>query len=195
MTPHRCAIKIYFADGITIDPSKMVPLFHEWIRNGSVDGLLIDVVDYSHVHEGPAAVLVGHETDYAIDLSEGRAGLQVTRKRPAREALERDLREGLQRVLAAARTLQQKADPHPPVRFRTDEIRVQAIDRLHFPHTPETLGTVRRAVESAWEPIFRAGRFEVTSATSDTRAPVTLRVTAPGAPGLGTLLSRLESSA
>ena len=195
MTSHRTAIKIYFAEGVAIDPARIVPLFHEWIRNRTAEGLLIDVADYSHVHQGPLVVLVGHEVDYSIDLSGGRAGLQVVRKRPEQATLEQDLRRGLKRVLGAALNLQKKSDPHPPVRFRTDELRVQVIDRLRYPHTPEQVDGVRQRVQTVLEPLFQVRGFKVENGADDRREPVTLRVKAPDAPNLDTLLSRLAASA
>ena len=195
MTPHRTAIKIYFAEGVAIDPPKIVPLFHEWIRARTAEGLLIDVADYSHVHQGPSVVLVGHEVDYSIDFSEGRAGLQVIRKRPVEGTLEQDLLSGLRRVLAAALNLQKKSDPHPPVRFRTDELRVQVIDRLRYPHEPVQVDAVRRSVESVIDPVFRVSGLRVEVEAIDRREPVTVRIMAPDAPDLDTLLSRLATSA
>ncbi len=195
MAPHRTAIKIYFAEGVAVDPPRIVPLFHEWIRNRTAEGLLIDVADYSHVHRGPSVVLVGHEVDYSIDLSEGRAGLQVVRKRPVQITLEQDLRRGLRRVLAAALSLEKKSDPHPPVRFRTDELRVRVIDRLHYPHTLEQADAVRQRVQTVLEPLFQVRGFKVETGATDRREPVTVRITAPDAPNLDTLLSRLTPPA
>ncbi len=189
--PGRSAIKIFFADGIAVDPPLMVALFHEWIRNKIVEGMLIDVADYKHVHEGPAIVLVGHDVDYTIDLSEPRPGLMVTRKRPTLSDLAEDIQQGVRHVLAAARALQRKADPHPPVRFRTDELRVQVIDRLRFPQSADAVEAVRGAIEPLFAKLFDPSGFTIENAATDARMPVTLRVRAAGAPPLDTLIGRL----
>ncbi len=189
--PQRSAIKIFFADGIVVDPPLMVVLFHEWIRNKIVDGMLIDVADYKHVHEGPATVLVGHDVDYTIDLSEARPGLMVTRKRPTRSDLVEDIRQGVRRVLAAARALEGKADPHPRVRFRTDELRVQVIDRLRFPQSADAVEVVRGVIEPLFAKLFDPLGVTIQNAATDARVPVTLRVRAAGAPPLDTLIARL----
>lgn len=191
ISPQRSAVKIFFADGIVVDPPLMVAMFHEWIRNKIVEGLLIDVADYTHVHEGPAIVLVGHDIDYTIDLSEARPGLMVTRKRRTRSALAEDIRQGVRRVFAAARALQQRADPHPPVRFRTDELRVQVIDRLRFPQSADAVEAVRGAIEPLFAKLFEPSGCTIENAATDARMPVTLRVRASGAPPLDTLIGRL----
>ena len=194
MTPHRLSIKLYFADGVAIDPPRFVPLFHEWIRTSAVEGLLIDVADYKHVHHGPATVLVGHEVDFAIDLSEGRPGLTLTRKRAARGDLRDDLRGGLRRLLIAALALSRKSDPHPPVRFRTDELRVQAIDRLNFANGAEKAAALGAATQSALRDVYQSADLKIEAGGPDPRAPLTLQVTAGGAPDLDTLLARLGAS-
>jgi hypothetical protein len=189
--PRRLSLKLYLADGAAVDPPKLVPLFHEWIRNGTVEGLLIDVADYAHVHQGPATMLIGHEADYALELSEGRPGLVYTRKRPASGDLGADIRQGLRRLLVAAAALARKADPHPPVRFRTDEIRLQALDRLDFPNRPEALTAFSTETRSALQGVFNGIDLKVQSDAADPRQPATLRIKAPGAPDIDTLLARL----
>ncbi len=189
--PHRLTLKLYFADGVAVDPPRFLPLFHEWIRTGAVEGMLIDVADYKHAREGPATVLIGHEQDYAIDLSGGRPGLMITRKRPAPAALGDDVRQSLRRLLVAARALEAKADPHPPVRLRTDEIRLQVIDRLRYPGTGSQSGVVQGEVERALADVYPGAGLTVEPASDDPRQPITLRARARGAPPLATLLSRL----
>ncbi len=189
--PRRSSVKIFFADDGDLDVPRLVPLFHEWIRHGTVEGLLIDVAGYKHVHAGPAIVLVGHDVDYTLDLSEARPGLMVTRKRPAPSDLTEDIRQGVRHVLAAARALQREADPHPPVRFRTDEIRVQVIDRLRFPQSADTVEAVRGAIEPLFAKLFDPSGVTIENAAADVRLPVTLRVRASGAPPLDTLIARL----
>ena len=190
--PHRLSAKIYFAEGITVDPAKMVPLFHEWIRGRAVEGMLVDVADYKHVHQGPATVLIGHEVDYAIDLSEGRPGLTCTRKRAEAIDLQEDLRHLLRRVLLAARALQEKSDPHPPLRFTTDSLRVQVIDRLGSENSAPAASSLARELRPALARLFEGTEFKAEDAGGDRRAPLTLRVSAPGAPNLDTLLARLR---
>ncbi len=190
-SPHRISVKLYFADGVTIEPARIVPLFHEWIRSKSVEGLLIDVADYRHAREGPATVLIGHDVDYAVDFSEGRPGLLVTRKRPTEKGLSEDIEQGLRRALLAARALQRKADPHPPVRFRTDELRVQVIDRLRFPNNAPSVEAVRAALEPVLVKLFEGSELTIESAATDSRAPVTLRVRACAAADLDSLIERL----
>jgi hypothetical protein len=154
--------------------------------------MLVDVADYRHVHDGPAVVLIGHEIDYVIDLSEGRPGLTCTRKREAPADPAEDLRLGLRRLLIAARALESKADPHPPVRFRTDELRLQVVDRLGFENSAGAAESLARDLKPALARVFEGAPLKVEDGGGDRRAPLTLRVSAPGAPGVDLLLARLQ---
>jgi len=176
---------------VTIDPARVVPLFHAWIRDRAVEGTLIDVADYAHVRGGPAVVLIGHEIDYAVDRSEERAGLLYTRKRPAEGDLEHDLRKGLRRLLIAALAFERKPAPHPPVSFRTDELRVQAIDRLGYPRDAEKEAVLRGAVLAVAAEAFGRIDLDASGASSDPREPLSVRVRTPAAPDIEALLDRL----
>ena len=60
---------------------EFIPVFHRWITERVLPELLIDVADYSHVHEGPGVLLVGHDAIYAYDQSRGEPGLLYSRRR------------------------------------------------------------------------------------------------------------------
>jgi rhodanese-related sulfurtransferase len=64
------------------DLEPAIGLFHRFIQNGRVEGLILDVADYRHVQDGPGVVLVGHDVDYGISTG----GLTITRKRSADDA-------------------------------------------------------------------------------------------------------------
>ena len=67
MSLQRVSVAVPFVGDV--DPEAFVPVFHDWIRRGAVEGLLIDVARYGHVHHGPGIMLVGHEGDYASTCS------------------------------------------------------------------------------------------------------------------------------
>jgi len=72
---HRISVKYFVTDPTVVNLDEIVPVFHRWIQNQSVEGFLIDVADYKHVCQGPGVVLIGHEADYALDMTGGRPGL------------------------------------------------------------------------------------------------------------------------
>src|SRR4029453_8781118 len=121
MNPLRLAIKIPATRPIPRDAlHPFIGVFHRFIQEQAVPGLLIDVADYAHVPEGPGVMLIGHEVDYGIDLARGRTGLLTVRKRAGESDLVALFRDTLAMTLAAARAIE--ADPTVDVRFAVDEI-------------------------------------------------------------------------
>lgn len=80
MSLHRLGFKVRARFDGKLE--EFIPVFHGWIQRKAVDGLLIDVADYSHLPQSPGVVLVGHEADRAMDLTEGPLGLLYLRKQP-----------------------------------------------------------------------------------------------------------------
>ena len=81
MQATKFQVKLYTRAG-DIELEKLIPVFHEWIRAKKIsDELLIDVADYAHVPQGPGVVLIGHQSDYYLDVADNRPGLLYSRKR------------------------------------------------------------------------------------------------------------------
>ena len=51
-------------------------MFHRWIQTRAVDGLLIDVADYTHLKDGPQVLLAGHEGNYSMPIMLGGARVE-----------------------------------------------------------------------------------------------------------------------
>ncbi|MBW1832016.1 MAG: hypothetical protein JRJ10_10020, partial [Deltaproteobacteria bacterium] len=72
MQATKFQVKLYARAG-EIELGKLIPVFHEWIRAKKItDELLIDVADYAHVPQGPGVVLIGHQSDYYLDVADNR---------------------------------------------------------------------------------------------------------------------------
>ncbi len=74
-------LKVLASSESAAEPEEFIPVFHRWITERVLPELLIDVADYSHVHEGPGVLLVGHDAIYAYDQSLGEPGLLYSRRR------------------------------------------------------------------------------------------------------------------
>ena len=144
----RIALKVFLDEPAALSPRDVIPVFHRWIQTRAVDGLLIDVADYTHLPTGPLVLLVGHEGRYVLDRGDDRPGLQYVRTQPLDGPLETRLRAAAGTLLRAARLLEEDATLTGPVRFRRDEIEWVSNDRLLAPNTPDTLSAVRSAFES-----------------------------------------------
>lgn len=130
MDLYKIGVKIFVTNAQVVDIHEFIPVFHEWIRQRKVEGhQLIDVHDYSHVHNGPGILLVAHEGNFSMDQGAGRLGLLYYRKRPLEGGLEANLKSVLQTTLHASKLLESEPELNG-IKFKTDEILVVTNDRL-----------------------------------------------------------------
>ena len=103
-----------------MDLALAIPVFHRWIQEQALPGLLVDVADYRHVPEGPGVVLVAHEAIYGLDLGGGRLGLLYNRRTRLDAAPAEALPQAFRAALEACRKLEQEPEfrRHPELRGR-----------------------------------------------------------------------------
>ena len=190
----RIALKIFLDDESTIAAGDVIPVFHRWIQTQAVDGLLIDVVDYSHMTAGPCVLLAAHEGHYVLDRTGGRLGLQYARRQPLDGPLP-DRLAALGRILVhAGRLLETDTSLGGPVRFRGNELECVANDRLLAPNLAETLTELRPALETFLSRLSAGGEWTLTRGT-DPRAPFEVLAHTAGAATLDTIATRLAAPA
>ena len=73
---------------------KIIPVFHQWIQQDIIpDHLVIDVVDYKHIIDGPGIMLIAHEANISIDRENNEIGLMYIRKKPLNKTLIENITE------------------------------------------------------------------------------------------------------
>ena len=60
-------VKLFVEGTLQVDPERFIEVFHRWIREHTLDEMLIDIADYRHVPAGPSVLLVGFEADYSLE--------------------------------------------------------------------------------------------------------------------------------
>jgi len=189
MDAPKLQVKLFAENVDSSNLEQFIPVFHRWIRDHVLDELMIDVADYSHVHHGPGVVLVGHASDYYLDLSEGQPGLLYSRKRQAPEPGER-LRDAFRRALNACLLLEADTTLSPRPKFRANEALIKLPDRLDFTNDDPSFESLKREFESFLGQLYAGGRVKLTRVGSN-KAPLSVRVVTEGAPDLVTLLGRV----
>ncbi len=150
MNSNKIALKLYASKTALPDSIRFVEVFHDWIKKGTLAELMIDVIEYGHVDRGPLVLFVGHESDYAIDLSEGRPGLSYLRKRVKSDATADAfaLMDSFSRLLKVADLLSD--DPRlGDFALGRKEVLLRLLDRLRAPNTAQTFAAERAEIESA----------------------------------------------
>jgi hypothetical protein len=187
--PKRIIAKLFIENPQDVHPEAIVHLFHRWIQQHAVEGLLIDVADYKHVFNGPGTILIGHEGDYTYTTSDGRTGLQYTLKQSEAESLNEALAITLRRAVDAAEKLQAD-EALSGVRVNFREIQIALADRLQYPNQPEVLATVQPHIQALANVLF-GGETVVQVADDDNRNLITFIVKSETAISLQSVTQRL----
>ena len=166
MEVHRLGIKFFAADPAAIRLEDFIPVFHGWIQKQSLTGhLLVDVHDYSHMHQGPGILLVAHEGNFSIDMSDGRPGLMYYRKAPSTQSPVEHLTAIFRSALQATRLLEKDAS----ARFNMDEFDVLANDRLNAPNAEQTFVELKPGLSAALKQVFDGAEFDLTRTSENAK--------------------------
>ncbi|GIW41836.1 MAG: hypothetical protein KatS3mg076_2413 [Candidatus Binatia bacterium] len=191
MDLYRIGFKFLAQVSGDLDLEELIPVFHRWIQTSAVDGLLIDVANYAHVHHGPGVMLIAHEGHYATDLRRGRFGLQYERKRPMTGSLEERFLTVCRTTLRACARLEGEPELEGRVRFPGNELWVWAIDRLWAPNTEETFSRLRPVLSGLLERLYPGADLEI-EREPDPREPFLLGVKASESVPVAELLRRIS---
>lgn len=180
----------FFLEQPSVKLEAIVPVFHAWIREHELGSeMLVDVADYAHVKDGPGVVLIGDASDYYLDLADGRPGLLYSRKRYGDADPVLRVEDALRRALNACRLLESEEALVPRFRFRTDELLLRANDRLRAENSDAGLAAARPALEAALTKLY--GKAPTLERLGNQSELFTVKVAAPGAPDVKSLLDRL----
>jgi hypothetical protein len=162
----------------------LIPVFHRWIQEHRIDDqLLLDVVDYRHVHEGPGVMLIAHEGHYGFDRGRGGPGMRYADKRDPAGPLGDKLRAALGRLLHACAALESESSLG--ARFDGARLSVEVCDRVAGIGSP----SLAEALAAPIEAIYGAVTIEP---ESDVRRPAGATIVAAKPAPISDLLARLS---
>ena len=138
-------VKLFVDGELDVDLEKVMETFHGWVAEQSLPELLIDVVDYRHVHHGPSVMLIGHEADYGLDHTDGQFGMIYNRKAPLNSS---NADRISQAIRSAAKVCLLLESEFTSLKFSRREFELTINDRAIAANNDET--------RIACEPIFAA---------------------------------------
>ncbi len=151
--PKRFVVKFFAKNPEVVETERFVPVFQRWIQEDFADELLIDVVDYKHVPEGPGIILIGYEGDTAYDFVYGKAGLQYTYKHIKADTLVDALNIALKRLLVAVEKAEREVSLNG-LEIDTTKLQIAFLDRLNFPQDEATVEAVLATLTPTAQVIF-----------------------------------------
>jgi hypothetical protein len=190
MEAHKINIKFYLEDGMDTDPQTWFETFNTWIPD-TPDEVLVDVADYSHVHNGPVTLLVGHDANYSIDNTDGRCGLLYDRKRPLEGSPAQQIGAALIRAVAACQRIEGEPALRGSVRFQGGEFLLVLNDRLLAPNTHETLEAFKKHLDSVLKLLYSGSTYSIEHIT-DPKGRFALQVKSQAAPQMDKLMENLD---
>ncbi len=132
-----------------IDQSPLIPIFHRWIREATLPGLLIDVADYRHVPQGPGIMLIADHAHFAVDEGDDNIGLLCSVKRDAVGDAGKKVVTASDMLLQAAAALNKESDF--PWNFTLQKLQVKVMDRLFVTTQAEAAEFAQLAASSLQE--------------------------------------------
>ena len=190
--PKRLGVKFSLKQPPQLQPDDILPIFQRWIQEHTVEGMLIDVIDYKHVPDGPGIILVADEADYAYDLGDGQIGLHYIRKRDLPDDFAAAVRLVFHCALKGARALQAEA-PDDLV-FDYSSAKITFLDRMTYRNEPATFSEIHDRLAATLSDIYGAD-VGVSRVYDDPRRLFAVGVDAPAADiDLEAIANRLEAS-
>ena len=175
--PRRLGVKFSLNREPSLKPDDIMPIFQRWIQEHRIEGMLIDVIDYKHVPDGPGIVLIADEADIAYDLSDGETGLHVIRKRDLPAALSEALRLVFSSALEVARALEAEAPGE--IVFDFSAAKISFLDRMNYRNDPAVFEETREYLTDLLSDIFGAP-VAVSRFYDDSRAVFAIRCSIDG---------------
>lgn len=191
----RFTVKFFAQPGHSVDEQIFIEIFQEWIRLGALDGVLLDVVDYRHVPQGPGVMLISHQVNYALDHGGGRFGLLAQRKLGRAGDLPTKIAELVRLSLEFADLLENDLRVEGTLKFETGVFELAANDRLAAPNTDAAFAALLPQVQAAAESIYPGRGATVTRIANDPRERLTLRVDSGQALVIDDVIDALEALA
>ena len=172
--PKRLKIRQPLNAPADFDITDIIPVFHRWIQEQTVPGLLIDVADYKHVPQGPGILLISDEGDYSLEQEDGGFSIVYDRKRQTGD----DLGESIRIVLATLRTALQalEAEPSLALSAEASHIELTILDRLQYPNTLEIFDVIRNSLTESVAAIYELPHVQLSYTTTDARRPLTIQI-------------------
>ena len=152
-------VKIYVEGKLQVDPARFIDVFHGWIQQKTLEGLLIDVADYRHVPSGPGVMLIGHEADYSMDNAGNRYGLLYNRKFPLEGSNADRFRQAVSCAANACRLLENEFEEDGKLKFSRREFELFVNDRALAPNTTETFESLEPELQSFLETALGHDKF------------------------------------
>ncbi len=151
----RAEVKVHAEASPATTWRAFIPVFHRWIQESRLAGVLVDVAEYTHIAHGPQVLLVAHEGQWALDTTGGKPGLLYSQRRPPAGTAD-PLKRALKECLTAVALLEGEPEAKGVLAFPASRIEICVNDRMAAPNEPATYAALEPVVKALLEPLLGA---------------------------------------
>jgi hypothetical protein len=159
MNLQKINVKFFMEKGADIPLASFIPVFHRWIQEDKLEGMLVDVAEYTHVYQGPGVLLVAHEANYSLDEENGKRGFLYNQKRTPEKSAGDHLKTAFRRALAACSLLEKEPGLAGKIKFAPSHLQVFVNDRLEAPYSPESLEALEETLNPFLQGLYEGGKY------------------------------------
>lgn len=159
MSLQKISLKLFVDVPGTLPLEPFLPIFARWRENKTHASGWVDLADYAHVRNGPGVMIIGHQGNLGMDLTDPGPGILYCNKKDLEGTTEERVLDTFRRTLPLARAL--TAEPEYPKQLapRPGFWELVVNDRMQAPNTDETEAALRPGIDAALERIFGGGRY------------------------------------
>lgn len=190
---HKINVKFFAEKGNDIPLNSFIPVFHQWIQEDLLEGMLVDVTEYTHVYQGPGVLLIAHEANYSIDETDGKRGLLYNQKRLAAKDPQEHLRTAFKRALKACALLEKEPVAAGKLKFAPHHLQVFVNDRAAAPHHSQSHSDLEEVLNPFLNWLYEGSKYLLIPEKNPQKR-VGFEIKVEKSPDLGTLLNQLGAN-
>ena len=163
MDLHKINVKFFVEKGTEVSLHDFIPVFHRWIQDDKLEGMLVDVTEYTHVYQGPGVLLIAHEANYSLDETDGRRGFLYAQKRVPEGKSDAHLKTAFRRALQGAALLEKEPEFAGKLKFSTAHLQVMLNDRASATPGSASQAEFEKQVKPVLDSLYGAGGYTLTA--------------------------------
>jgi hypothetical protein len=188
---HKINVKFFAEKGSDIPLHNFIPVFHRWIQEDKLEGMLVDVTEYTHVHQGPGVLIIAQEANYSVDEAQGKRGFMYAQKRVPEKKAEDYFKTAFCRCLQAASFLENEKEFAGKLKFTTGHFEVTINDRLAAPGGSASQAEIEKHLKPFLDHLYGAGTYQLMG-EKDVKKLAGFEVKANNAADATALLAKLK---
>jgi len=159
MDLRKINVKFFLEKGADLPLAQFIPVFHRWIQEDLLEGMLVDVAEYTHVKDGPGILLIAHEANYSLDETDGKRGLLYNQKRVPEQDAQEHLKTAFKRALKACSLLEKEPSVAGKLKFDPRHFQVFINDRAVAPHHSQTHSILEESLNPFLSWLYEGSKY------------------------------------